>query len=202
MAGRPRLFDEARALEAAMQLFWRQGYEGTSLAQLRTGMGLSSASLYNAFASKEGLFQRVIEHYVSRPGSVQSLVGSSQHLPAAEALTVLLHRSIDEQLDASHPPGCLVALSATVGPGDAGSTASRIVAGQRGRDRQAIDGLIQRAAKEGALPQAVPPGAAAFLVHTFILGIATQIHDGAKPQELHAAADMLARLWLPPDDSA
>lgn len=49
-------------LDAAMLLFWEQGYEATSLAQLRAATGLSSASLYGAFGSKEGLFKQVVEH--------------------------------------------------------------------------------------------------------------------------------------------
>ncbi|MGW2329269.1 TetR/AcrR family transcriptional regulator [Streptomyces sp. NPDC001700] len=56
-------------LEAAMLLFWEQGYEATSLAQLRETTGLSSASLYGAFGSKEGLFEKAVEHYIAGPGT-------------------------------------------------------------------------------------------------------------------------------------
>jgi len=193
MAGRPRLFEEQAALEAAMQLFWRQGYEGTSMSQLRAAMGLSSASLYQAFGSKEQLFARVIDHYVSRPGSVVSLVAASGDLPANEALTMLLHRSIDEQLDDSHPPGCIVALAATVGPEGHGTQAGQVVALQRQRDFRAIESLTRRVVAEGWA--SMNAESLATLVHGFILALATQTHDGTPARQLHAAADAASVLW-------
>lgn len=197
MAGRPRLFDEQVALEEAMQLFWRQGYEGTSMSQLRAAMSLSSASLYHAFESKERLFASVIEHYVSRPGSVVSIVSASGDLPAGEALSNLLHRSIDEQFDDSHPRGCLVALAATVGPQDRGTEAGQTVAIQRERDYRAIESLTRRAFDEGAPASAVSSDSLARLIHGFILALATQTHDETPAGELHAAAEALSGLWNP-----
>ncbi len=62
-AGRPKEFDEAAALEVAMQLFWSRGYEATGLADLLKEMGISRQSLYDTFGNKRGLFIRAIEHY-------------------------------------------------------------------------------------------------------------------------------------------
>lgn len=180
-----------------MQLFWRQGYEGTSMIQLREAMGLSSASLYHAFGSKERLFGRVIEHYVSRPGSVVSIVSASHSVPAGEALMQLLHRSIDEQFDDSHPRGCLVALAATVGPQDRGTEPGRTVADQRERDYEAIAALTRRAFDEGVPAAAGTSDSLARLIHGFILALATQTHDDTPPEDLHAAADVLSGLWSP-----
>ena len=56
-AGRPREFDYERAVDTALALFWEHGYEGTSLSRLRDAMGVSSASFYSAFGSKEQLFR-------------------------------------------------------------------------------------------------------------------------------------------------
>jgi TetR/AcrR family transcriptional repressor of nem operon len=63
---RPREFDESRALEAAMQCFWRRGYEATSLRDLTTAMGLTPPSLYNSFGDKQQLFERALERYLDR----------------------------------------------------------------------------------------------------------------------------------------
>lgn len=79
--GRPRIFDMEAALEAAMLLFWEQGYEATSLAQLRETTGLSSASLYGAFGSKEGLFEKAVEHCIAGPGSVTDVVADEAESP-------------------------------------------------------------------------------------------------------------------------
>ena len=61
--GRPLEFDPNQALEAAMQLFWRNGYESSSLQQLITSMQLSKSSFYQTFKSKHTLFQNCIKHY-------------------------------------------------------------------------------------------------------------------------------------------
>lgn len=62
-AGRPLQFNPEVALNAAMLLFWRKGYESTSLLDLLTAMGLSKSSFYQAFKSKHRLFQLSIQHY-------------------------------------------------------------------------------------------------------------------------------------------
>jgi TetR/AcrR family transcriptional repressor of nem operon len=63
---RPREFDETAALEAAIECFWRRGYEATSLRDLTASMGLTAPSLYNAFGDKEKLFARALERYLDR----------------------------------------------------------------------------------------------------------------------------------------
>ena len=64
-AGRPKTFDEADALERAMDLFWRRGYAGAGLSELLRHMRISRQSLYDTFGNKRALFIRVLEHYRS-----------------------------------------------------------------------------------------------------------------------------------------
>src|SRR5688572_6810389 len=64
--GRPRAFDAEKALDAALEVFWRKGYEGTSLPDLTKAMAINRPSLYAAFGNKEQLFRRVLDRYESR----------------------------------------------------------------------------------------------------------------------------------------
>jgi len=58
--GRPREFDEERVLDAVMETFWCQGYEGTSTQDLVDATGLGRGSLYAAYANKDGLFEQAL----------------------------------------------------------------------------------------------------------------------------------------------
>src|SRR6478752_8329148 len=61
--GRPRGFDTDEALDRAVEVFWRQGYEGTTLDDLTGAMGINRPSLYAAFGNKEATFRRAVERY-------------------------------------------------------------------------------------------------------------------------------------------
>jgi len=62
-AGRPQQFDRDDVLTRAMGVFWRRGYEATSVQDLVDGMGIHRGSMYNAFGDKQSLFVQSIEHY-------------------------------------------------------------------------------------------------------------------------------------------
>src|SRR5919197_3379269 len=62
--GRPRGFDEAQVLDAAMHLFWRVGYTEASVPDISAVTGLSTSSLYNVYGSKLGLFEAALGRYL------------------------------------------------------------------------------------------------------------------------------------------
>ncbi len=74
--GRPRSFDKEKALDAALQVFWRKGYEGASMADLTSAMGIEKPSLYAAFGDKEQLFLQVLDHYQAHSPGMPLRAGS------------------------------------------------------------------------------------------------------------------------------
>jgi AcrR family transcriptional regulator len=84
--GRPRSFDRDKALERAMQVFWRQGYEATSVSDLTRAMGINPPSLYAAFGDKERLYLDALERYQrSRLAAVAKWFGEEPTAKAAVA---------------------------------------------------------------------------------------------------------------------
>ncbi|WP_154401311.1 TetR/AcrR family transcriptional regulator, partial [Bordetella pertussis] len=67
--GRPRSFERTEALRQAMEVFWSKGYEGASLADLTSAMGINAPSLYAAFGSKEALFREAVQRYADTEGA-------------------------------------------------------------------------------------------------------------------------------------
>lgn len=105
--GRPREFDTEQALDAAMHLFWRKGYESTSMQDLLDTMGLSKSSLYQTYGDKHKLFQQCIDQY--RRIMSQDLNDSLDQSPSGRDFIETLFRSV---VDGAKIPdnriGCLV----------------------------------------------------------------------------------------------
>ena len=64
--GRPRGFDRERVLDHVVDLFWRHGYDGTSVEAIRHATGIGPSSLYAAFGDKRALFFEAVDRYRAR----------------------------------------------------------------------------------------------------------------------------------------
>lgn len=103
---RPRQFDESNVLNAAMQRFWSRGYEMTSVRELAEGMGLTSASLYNAFGDKLGLYRRSLQHYLDR--SVRDRIARFEALAPREAIAAFLGEIVERSMGDTEHRGCML----------------------------------------------------------------------------------------------
>src|SRR6478752_7045260 len=103
--GRPREFDPDEALERALELFWRQGYEGTSLGELTAAMGINRPSLYAAFGNKESLFRKALDRYTDEH---MAFIRTALEEPTARgAIEALLRGYVASVTNPRTPPGCL-----------------------------------------------------------------------------------------------
>lgn len=104
--GRPRSFDTDKALDEAMEVFWRHGYDGASLAMLTKAMGIKPPSLYAAFGSKEGLLKAALDRYAQRRSEHMRFVlaGETAHDVAERFLSSIA----ESHTDPANPPGCLL----------------------------------------------------------------------------------------------
>lgn len=115
---RPRLFDEAAALDAAIERFWGQGYETTSVRDLAASMGITGASLYNAFGDKRSLYRRALDRYVDQ-GFGERARRLETQLPPREAIHAFFREIIERSLADPQHRGCMLVNAVTeVAPHD------------------------------------------------------------------------------------
>jgi AcrR family transcriptional regulator len=190
--GRPRQFDEEEALEAALQLFWRHGYEGTSLAALTDAMGINMPSLYAAFGNKESLFGRVLEKYLRGPASY--LTKALAEPTARQAAEALFRGAITMTMDTRHPDGCLLVHGALVsGPGAEG--VRKELSAWRGKAEAAVRARFERAVAEKDLPAKTGAAKLAGYITTMVWGLSVQAAGGASRRQLEEAAAFAMRAW-------
>src|ERR1700736_1151981 len=189
--GRPREFDIDRTLERAMGLFWRQGYEGTSLADLTRELGLTRPSLYAAFESKERLFLKVLDLYEARAGYRQAALTA----PTAGAYArALLEGAADLHGDKRNPPGCLGVQGALACAPQSDSIRKELIRRRKIGESIILDRL-KRAKAEGDLPPDANPADLARFLSIVIYGITIQAAGGATRKELRSAAELALRNW-------
>ena len=108
---RPREFDETAALEAAIQFFWSRGYEATSVRDLAKTMGMTGASLYNAFGDKRSLYRRALAQYVEQ--SFGDRVGRfEKKLAPRDAIGAFFDEIIERSMRDEQRKGCMLVNSA------------------------------------------------------------------------------------------
>lgn len=191
-AGRPREFDVNQAIERALGLFWRQGYEGTSMSDLTAALGITRPSLYAAFGNKEGLFRRVMDRYEAVAGGYRA--AADQAPTSLETVRLLLSGPVDLHGDKQNPPGCL-GVQGALACGVESDLIRRELASRRHRGEVAIRRRLQRAAKEHDLPGHDDPADLARYLSALIYGMAVLAAGGATRGELKGVADVAISHW-------
>lgn len=190
--GRPREFDTEKALDAALQVFWRKGYEGTTLPDLTAAMAINRPSLYAAFGNKEELFRKVIARYIEGPAAY---VRRAVEEPTAKAVVErLLISGIELIADPRKPRGCLLVQGALVCGDEADCIRKELVAYRRAGEA-VIRRRLERAKVDGDLPPDADPANLASYVVTMMRGLAVQAAGGSSRRELRRVAELALRAW-------
>jgi len=194
--GRPRTFDRDAAVQQALYLFWQQGYESTSLSQLKAaiGSGISAPSFYAAFGSKEALFQECTTRYLATYARVTECLWDTDLAPK-EALDQALRRSARMQCERGHPKGCMVALGVMSATSPELFAVTASLTRSRERTRAGITSCIERAIAAGELGKDVDPRALTTVFDSFLLGLSTLARDGVGFQAMDAAIARIMSVW-------
>lgn len=194
--GRPRTFDRDAAIEQALHLFWEQGYESTSLSQLKAGIGggISAPSFYAAFGSKEALFNECAERYLATYAQVTDCLWDTSLAPR-EAIETALRRSAKMQCERGHPKGCMVTLSVMSAPSPEHAAVTAPLIQSRARTRAGIIACIKRGLAQGELHPETDATALATVFDSFLQGLSTLARDGTRHAVLATAITRIMQVW-------
>jgi AcrR family transcriptional regulator len=189
--GRPRAFDVDQALDKALLVFWRNGYEGASIADLTRAMGINPPSLYAAFGNKETLFRRAIDRYIEQRTRFWH---EALAMPTARAMVEhLFYGSVDFLTDESNPPGCLLVRGTLTC--DAASSIHQELAARRAEGERLLRVRLEEAKVAGELPKDLEPAEFARFVMTMLEGMSVRAACGASRDELQKVAELALRAW-------
>jgi TetR/AcrR family transcriptional repressor of nem operon len=166
---RTKEFDPDSALRAALNLFWRQGYEATSMQDLVDHMGIARASIYATFGSKHELYLRALSRYSQEIGGGSGNV-LSRSGPALPAIREFLELLAEEALTDPDRKGCFITNTAVECLPHDESAAELVDVGFNGL-QAALAGALVRAQDQGELGEDKDPQALARFLITLVQGI-------------------------------
>jgi AcrR family transcriptional regulator len=177
--GGPRTFNRDAAIETAMRLFWRHGYEGVSVSDLTKAIGVAPPSLYSAFGSKAGLYREALDRYGALPGALDGLADAKS---VDAAVVGLFREGVRAAMGATGERGCMVSSGMIECASEHEDLAQDLV-GRRDAIRDAIALALSRWL-DGPTADALARYFAAVLQ-----GISVQARDGASRAQLEGIAE-------------
>ncbi|MGL9618333.1 TetR/AcrR family transcriptional regulator [Bradyrhizobium sp. U531] len=185
--GRPREFDAETALDQAMEVFWRHGYEGATIAQLTEAMGINPPSLYACFGNKEGLLKAALDRYTKLRGVwMDEVVAAPTARDVAERMLMGI---ADKQTDPANPPGCLL-VQGGIACGTGSESVPFELAARRAENEDQLRERFVRAKAEGDLKPTSDPAALARYVSAVSVGMGVMASSGADREALRQVAEV------------
>lgn len=189
-------FDREEAVRQAMLLFWRHGYESTSLTDLTSAMNVKPPSIYIAFGDKKGLFREAVQMYQSGPVTSQSIIRAAQ--TARDAAWGLLSSAAVGFTGEQTPAGCLLASATISCSTDSADIQAELSAIRKGIEQRLQDRITEDI-EQGVLPNDVDPEVWASYVMSVIQGMSTLARDGAQREKLLGIAKIAIGHWPGPN---
>ena len=183
--GRPRTFDEERALGSILETFWTRGFTACSMDELAEAAGVSKPTLYAAFGDKRTMYLRAMERFTGEfEGAVEAALEPGR--PLADGLLAFYRASLERFLSGDHGPrGCLVlctaATEAVVEP-----EIREVLAGVLSRLDCALERSFAAAIASGQISQDADPQAFASLAAAALHSLAIRVRAGESRDRLDA----------------
>ncbi len=192
--GRPRSFDQDKALDAALMLFWRKGFRGTSLDDIVAATGMPRASVYEVFGDKRALFIRCLDLYGDRFSARIDAVLMAEPNGRA-ALSAILAASADRLTSSAGPAGCL-RCDATIELMGTDEALDNALAVANAKYLANIERLCRRSVAAGELSAGSARKLPIF-ISAIIAGMVTLARGGAKRRDLEILIQQTLVAWKP-----
>ncbi|MET0743390.1 MAG: TetR/AcrR family transcriptional regulator [Microvirga sp.] len=190
--GRHREFCMETALDAALGVFWRKGYEGTSYADLTGATGVERPALYSAFGNKEALFRRALARYDER---YLGYLPEALQLPTARQVAAhFLQGAVALNTRYPESTGCLGVNGVLAGSDDAEPIRQALIA-YRATAEVVLRERFERAKAEGDLPEEADCAILAAYLMAVTHGVAVQAKAGFPRDVLQAVAEQALAGW-------
>ncbi len=190
--GRPRTFNKEQALDHALEVFWRKGYEGASICDLTAAMGINPPSLYAAFGNKEALFRQALDRYSeTKAGFIREALAAPK---ARDGIVAIMLGTAHSLADKSSPAGS-PRVQGIAGAGDHARCIRDELNARRAVTQKAVRDRLKQAKDEGERPEDADPAALARYFSTVAQGMAIQAAAGASRKDLELIAEMAMRVW-------
>ncbi|CAL9635527.1 HTH-type transcriptional repressor ComR [Streptomyces sp. enrichment culture] len=189
---RPRMFDEERALDAAMHTFWEKGYEATSTQDLCEATGLGRSSIYNTFKSKRDLFERALAHYIDTMTTAQLAVLEDTRRRAADRIRDLFAMVVDGETEHradGRGLGCLT-VNTTVELAARHRRAAELLERDTARRLAVLRAVIEEGRRDGSITSRRDAGALARFINAAIGGMRISSQGGADRTALESIAEV------------
>ena len=192
--GRPKQFDRDTALDKALNLFWRHGYEATSMSDLVDATGAKAPTLYAEFGNKEGLFRAAVERYVAKFAEKGKALLSCPESTVAEAVESFFRAAACTFTDKSLPSGCFIICTSAALSASSEEVAQMLKCRHHLQENTLRDFLLARQS-QGELSANVPVPALAKYLACTLQGMSVQARDGASREDLDTIVSALMAVW-------
>lgn len=190
--GRPRAFDRVAALQAAMLVFWRYGFDATSYTDLTEATGMSKPTLYTTFGDKVSLFREAVVAYSELNAKV---FGEALDRPTArEAVEACLRLSRGVDPRPGEPMVCFLVQGALTGSADTQELRNELTP-LRGLYTEKLRIRLERARQEGELPQTADATIMAEYFVSLATGLSVQAAGGSTPAHLKQVISLAMAHW-------
>ncbi|HEY0747416.1 MAG TPA: TetR/AcrR family transcriptional regulator [Steroidobacteraceae bacterium] len=188
---RQHRFDHDTALERAIMVFWRHGYDGVKIADLTRAMGITASSLYAAFGSKEQLYRTVLLRYREYMAPAGELRAEGT---AFDAVAGALRSAVRSVTQSARPHGCMVSSGLLANSPEAQGLADEHRRLRRAMLRQ-YRARISRGVVAGELKAGTNVNVLARYYVTVLQGLSVQARDGASAKELKYVVECALAAW-------